>query len=158
MSYLLLENYIKSIIEKNKIKELHVFDFDMTLYNHNKKDWFEDVMLNLKKSLKDPSVRVILCTAREKSENFILKTEKLLSTRKMSLEDFNECYFKSIHRKEKTPIYKSNVILDEVSSNTNIVKVKFWDDREDTLNQVKKDLKKYNENIIYIPVNPLKIA
>jgi hydroxymethylpyrimidine pyrophosphatase-like HAD family hydrolase len=158
MSYLLLENYIKSIIEKNTIKELHVFDFDMTLYNHNKKDWFEDVMLNLKKSLKDPSVRVILCTAREKSENFILKTEKLLSTRKMSLEDFNECYFKSIHRKEKTPIYKSNVILDEVSSNTNIVKVKFWDDREDTLNQVKKDLKKYNENIIYIPVNPLKIA
>ena len=158
MSYLLLENYIKSIIEKNTIKELHVFDFDMTLYNHNKKDWFKNVMLNLKKSLNDPNIRVILCTARNKSENLILNTERLLSTCKMSLEDFDECYFKSIHRKEKTPIYKSNVILDEVSSNTNIIKVKFWDDREDTLNQVKKDLKKYNENIIYIPINPSKIA
>ena len=70
----------------------------------------------------------------------------------MSLIDFDECYFKSAYRKEKTPIYKSNVILDEVTANYNIIKVMFWDDRSDTLNQVKDDLGAFDKNIQYIPV------
>ena len=78
MSYLLLENYIKSIIEKNKIKELHVFDFDMTLYDNDKEEGIKEIIRQLKISLKNPNVRVILCTARSNEEKYILETEELL--------------------------------------------------------------------------------
>lgn len=152
MSYLLLENYIKSIIEKNKIKELHVFDFDMTLYDNDKEEGIKEIIRQLKISLKNPNVRVILCTARSNEEKYILETEELLQQNDLCLLDFDDCYFKSINRKEKTPDYKSNVILDEVCSNSNIIKVKFWDDREDTLEKVENDLKKYNSKIEYVAI------
>jgi len=111
MNNILLENYIKSFLEQNKINELHVFDFDMTLYNHDKESWVN-----------------------------------------MSLVDFDQCYFKPAYRKENTPDYKSHVILDEVCANNNILTVKFWDDREDTLQKTGTDLKSHNQNIQYIPV------
>ena len=59
---------------------------------------------------------------------------------------------RSYHRKERTPIYKSNVILDEVTSNYNIKKVMFWDDRADTLSQVEDDLKVFDDKIQYTAV------
>lgn len=152
MNYLLLENYIKSIIEKIDIDELHVFDFDMTLYDNNKESWIQEIIDQLKQSLANPKIRVILCTACPKKEQYILETEELLHDINLSLLDFDDCYFKSINKKESTPHYKSNVILDEVCANKNILTVKFWDDRADTLKQVKKDLEKYNPDIIYIPV------
>ena len=149
MNNILLENYIKSIIEENQINELHVFDFDMTLYDHDKKDWIQKIINNLKISLNNPKVRVVLCTARTRDNKTIIKTEFLLNKNNMSLVDFDECYFKSAFRKQKVPEYKSEVILDEVSSNNNILKVKFWDDRQDTLEKVEKDLKSFNKKIIY---------
>lgn len=152
MNNILLENYIKSILDQNKINSLHVFDFDMTLYNHEKKDWIQKVVKQLKKSLQSPKVRVILCTARTNKPEYILDTENLLNQNNMSLKDFDYCYFKSANRKEKTPRYKSNVILDEICANDNITIVKFWDDRKDTLDQVKVDIEKYNNKIEYIPV------
>lgn len=153
MNYLLLESYIKSVIAQNQIKALHVFDFDMTLYNHDKNDWIKKVILDLQKSLRDPSVRVILCTARSNREKYIEETEDLMKQNNMSLEDFDDCYFKSTNRKESTPEYKSNVILDEVSANEDIKEVKFWDDRADTLEKTGEDLGKHNKKIKYIPVN-----
>ena len=152
MNNILLENYIKSIIEENQINELHVFDFDMTLYNHDKESWILKTVNQLKESIQNPQARVILCTARTNSTKYILATEKLLNQNNMSLIDFDECYFKSRYRREKTPIYKSNVILDEITANYNIIKVMFWDDRADTLNQVKDDLKAFDNNIEYIPI------
>ena len=152
MHNILLENYIKSIIEENQINELHVFDFDMTLYNHNKESWISKTVAQLKASLQNPQIRVILCTARTNRTEYIMSTEKLLNQNNMSLIDFDECYFKSVYRKEKTPIYKSNVILDEVTANYNIIKVMFWDDRSDTLNQVKDDLEAFDNNIQYTPI------
>lgn len=152
MNYLLLENYIKSIIAKIDIDELHVFDFDMTLYDNNKENWIQEVINQLKQSLANPKIRVILCTARLNEEQCILETEELLRDTNLSLLDFDDCYFKSINKKERTPYYKSNVILDEVCANKNILTVKFWDDRADTLEQVRKDLENYNPDIIYIPV------
>jgi len=152
MNNILLENYIKSIIEENQINELHVFDFDMTLYDHDKESWILKTIRQLKDSLQNPQIRVILCTARTNKHRYILETESLLNKNNMSLKDFDECYFKSSHRKEKTPIYKSNVILDEVTSNYNIKKVMFWDDRADTLNQVENDLKSFDDKIQYTAV------
>jgi hypothetical protein len=124
----------------------------MTLYDHDKEDWIKKVVLELQISLQDPTIRVILCTARSNEDEHIKKTELLLKQNDLSLEDFDFCYFKSINRKESTPVYKSNVILDEVCANNNIETVKFWDDREDTLQRVASDLKTYNKNINYIPV------
>jgi hypothetical protein len=152
MNYKLLENYIKAVLDQSQIKTLHVFDFDMTLYDHDKEDWIKKVVLELKNSLQDRSTRVILCTARSNKDEYIKKTESLLKQNNMSLEDFDYCYFKSTNRKESTPNYKSNVILDEVCANNSIETVKFWDDREDTLQKVESDLKAYNKNIDYIPV------
>jgi len=152
MSYLLLENYIKSILDQNQIKTLHVFDFDMTLYDHDNKDWIKKVVTDLQASLKDSTIRVILCTARSNKDEHIRETETLLNQVSMSLQDFDYCYFKSINRKQNTPDYKSNVILDEVCANNSIETVKFWDDREDTLRKVESDLKSYNKDIMYIPV------
>jgi len=154
MNRLLLENYIKSIIENIEINELHVFDFDMTLYDHSSKSWIQEVITQLRSSIERPEVRVILCTARSKEEKYILKTEELLNDNDMSLADFDDCYFKSSSRKEGAPKYKSYVILDEVYANKKIKKVKFWDDREDTLEQVKIDLKNYNRRISYEAIKP----
>ena len=152
MNNIFLENYIKSFIEVNQINELHVFDFDMTLYNNNKKSFILKTVNQLKSSMQNPRARVILCTARTKNTKYIMSTEKLLNQNNMSLMDFDECYFKSRYRREKTTIYKSNIILDEVTANYNIRKVMFWDDREDTLDQVKDDLEAFDNNIEYIPV------
>ena len=152
MNNILLENYIKSILNQNQINSLHVFDFDMTLYDHNKEDWIQNIIAELRNSFSDPKVRVILCTARTNKSEYILSTEELLNQNNMSLNDFDQCYFKSAYRKEKAPIYKSHVILDEICANDNITYVKFWDDRADTLEQVRVDLEKHNSNIEYTPI------
>ena len=152
MNNILLENYIKSILKQNQINSLHVFDFDMTLYNHDTENWIEKVVLDLKKSLSDPKVRVILCTARTNANEYIKKTESLLNQNGMSLNDFDQCYFKSAYRKENAPTYKSHVVLDEVCANSNITFVKFWDDREDTLAKTGIDLRKHDKNIKYISI------
>ena len=152
MNNILLENYIKSFLNQNQINELHVFDFDMTLYDHDKESWINKVMLELKSSLQNPSIRVILCTARTNDVKYINSTEELLNQANMSLKDFDQCYFKSAYRKENAPTYKSHVLLDEVCANNNITTVKFWDDRQDTLQKVGEDLKSHNQNIQYVPV------
>ena len=51
MNNILLENYIKSFLNQNQINELHVFDFDMTLYDHDKNSWIDHIMSELKSSL-----------------------------------------------------------------------------------------------------------
>ena len=152
MNNILLENYIKCFLQKSQVNTLHVFDFDMTLYNHDNESWISQVIEDLKESLSNPNIRVILCTARTNNADQINSTEILLNQINMSLTDFDQCYFKHQYRKENTPLYKSNVILDEVCANSNIITVKFWDDREDTLRKVEEDLKSHNKNIEYIPV------
>jgi len=152
MNNILLENYIKSFLNQNQINTLYVFDFDMTLYDHNKKGWINHVVADLKKSFKDPQVRVVLCTARTNDAQEINNTEKLLNQINITLSDFDQCYFKSAYRKERTPVYKSHVIVDEICANNNITIVKFWDDREDTLRKAGIDLKSHNKNITYIPI------
>jgi len=152
MSNLLLENYIKYIIKKEPINTLHIYDFDMTLYDHDKKDWIRNIVAELQNSLRDPQTRVILCTARTNKAEYIMSTEELLNQNNMSLNDFDQCYFKSAYRKEKVPIYKSYVVIDEICANDNITHVKFWDDRSDTLEQVRVDLKKHDSNIEYTPI------
>ena len=152
MSILLLENYIKNIIEEKSISTLHVFDFDMTLYDSYKKSWLDKTLNQLKNSFDSPEIRTILCTARSKESMYIIETEKILNQNNMSLLDFDECYFKSTNRKEKVPAYKSCVILDELYANNSIKTVKFWDDREDSLEQVEKDIKNYSKDITYTPV------
>ena len=152
MNNILLENYIKSFLTQSQINALHVYDFDMTLYDHDNELWISHVISDLKKSIENPHVRVILCTARTNDIEYIKSTEELLNQNNMSLNDFDQCYFKSMYRKEDAPTYKSHVVLDEVCANNNIVTVKFWDDREDTLQKTGLDLKNHNQSILYIPV------
>ena len=151
MSITLLESYIENVLKENEVNTLSVFDFDMTLYNHDTQDWITDTIKQLKQSINNPKERVVLCTARDNNQNLILNTENLLTSAGLSLNDFDDVYFKSTHRKESTPDYKSNVILDELNANKNIFIVKFWEDRKDTLDKTEKEIKKYNKNIKFFP-------
>ena len=155
MSSILLKKIISNIIKENlenTKKKLHVFDFDMTLYNTDNKTWNEEVLNNLYNSIEDENTRVILCTARLLDDETIDITEELLNTKEISLFSnsqyqyiFNDYYFKPKSKNDNAPKYKAFVISDEVSM-FNIDEVKFWDDREDTLKQVEKELKDLEVN------------
>ena len=73
MSNLLLENYIKYIIKKEPINTLHIYDFDMTLYDHKKEGWIKNIVAELQNSLGYPQTRVILCTARTNKAEYIIQ-------------------------------------------------------------------------------------
>ena len=70
---------MKYIIKKEPINTLHIYDFDMTLYDHEKEDLIRNIVAELKNSLSNPQIRVILCTARTNKSEYIMSTEKLLN-------------------------------------------------------------------------------
>ena len=149
----ILKNYIKYIIKENlesTNQSLYVFDFDMTLYNSDKKTWNEEILKELYEAIKNENIRVILCTARTSNNEIVNNTEDILNTKEISLFSnsqyqytFDDYFFKSELRKESVPLYKAFVISDETLM-FNINEVKFWDDREDTLLEVEKVLSDLN--------------
>ena len=80
----ILKNYIKYIIKENlesTNQSLYVFDFDMTLYNSDKKTWNEEILNELYEAIKNESIRVILCTARTSNNEIVNNTEDILNTK-----------------------------------------------------------------------------
>lgn len=146
MSLYLLENYIKSVLKDNLNFELHVYDFDHTLYDPDSESWNENIVNSLEKSLKDKKTITILCTARPKNKDLINKTNELLRKKEISLKNFNRYYFMT-NDFSSVPEYKFNCIQSEINKNNKINKVIFWDDREDTLFYVKNNI---SDDIIFI--------
>ena len=161
MSIFLLEEYIKKIIkeEKNSTTILHVFDFDMTLYDPNKEEWINEVLEELYRSINNPSIRTILCTARSDKNSIIKDTELILNEKGISLfneseyeNTFDKYYFKPESERISVPKYKSNVITQEALSN-GVDVVKFWDDRKDSLKEAEKSLSDYRIEYYQVDTN-----
>ena len=86
MSSIDIKNYVKYIITENTIntkEKLYVFDFDMTLYNHDKKTWNEEILNELYEAFENQEIRVILCTARISTNELINNTENILNTKEI---------------------------------------------------------------------------
>jgi len=133
----LLEKYIYTIINEEKLitKELHVFDFDMTLYNPNEKEWIEEVVREAKKSIDSKNNITVLCTARTNTEELTSETIQLLSSKEIV---FDHYCFKPEKRKMSTPEYKAKAVENLLNKYKDLSSVYFWDDRQDNLNAVEK--------------------
>ena len=127
MSILLLENYIKTILKENKefIKVINIFDFDMTLFKSmsapdhwNTKDsgywwnseeslnqayyddnldslWIENTIKAVKKSMIDSNSLTVLCTARSDTDAIVYVTNELLRLNGLKF-DQNCLYYKPL--------------------------------------------------------------
>ena len=122
MSILLLENYIKTILKENKefIKVINIFDFDMTLFKSmsapdhwNTKDsgywwnseeslnqayykdkldtlWIEDTVDDVIASASNPNALTVMCTARSKTPEIVYVTNELLRLQGLNKEEADD--------------------------------------------------------------------
>lgn len=189
MSILLLENYIKIILKENKefIKTINVFDFDMTLFKSlstpkrwNTKDsgfwwnseeslnqayykdkldslWIEDTVDKVKESMNSPESLTVLCTARSETPEIIYTTNELL--RLKGLEFNQHClYYKPLNYTGSTAQYKTEVIERLLNSYSYTKEVNFWEDNEQNLKTAENYINQNNKyNSRKINFNPILV-
>jgi hypothetical protein len=169
MSIILLENYIKTLLKENKesIKVINIFDFDMTLFKseevpkhwNTKSDgywwnpeeslnqayykdemdnlWIEDSVYNVKQSAKDPSALTVMCTARSKTSEIVHVTNNLLRLKGLKFDD-NCLFYKPQNFKGSTADYKTRVVNNLLNTYIFTKKINFWEDNETNLNAISK--------------------
>ena len=167
MSIVLLENYIKTLLKENKesIKVINIFDFDMTLFKSTKapkhwntksdgfwwnseeslnqayyKDkmdslWIEETIYSAKQSAKDPSALTVMCTARSKTSEIVYVTNNLLRLKGLKFDD-NCLFYKPQNFTGSTAEYKTSVVNKLLNAYSYANKVNFWEDNETNLNAV----------------------
>ena len=175
MTYILLENYIKELLKENKefIKTINIFDFDMTLfkslrapekwdtkksgfwynseeslnqvYYEDKLDslWIESVVQEVKKSMSDPKALTVLCTARSDFKEIMYVTNELLRLKGLDF-DYNCLYYKPKNFQGSTSQYKASVVEKLLNTYSFCDKVHFWEDNLDNLEEVQKLIDKNN--------------
>ena len=168
MSILLLENYIKTILKENKefIKVINIFDFDMTLFKSmsapdhwNTKDsgywwnseeslnqayyednldslWIENTINAVKKSMIDSNSLTVLCTARSDTDAIVYVTNELLRLKGLKFGQ-NCLYYKPLRFSGSTSQYKTEIIERLLNSYSYAKEVNFWEDNEQNLNAAK---------------------
>jgi hypothetical protein len=169
MSIFLLENYIKVLLKENKefIKTINVFDFDMTLFKsiempkhwNTKSDgfwwnsekslnqtyyedkidslWIEDTIQSVKQSSDDLNALTVMCTARSKTSEIIYVTNSLLRLKGLKFDD-NCLFYKPQDFRGSTAEYKTSVINRLLNTYSFANKVNFWEDNKTNLNAVSK--------------------
>tara|TARA_B100001094_G_C18156393_1_gene786720 strand:- start:172 stop:747 length:576 start_codon:yes stop_codon:yes gene_type:complete len=175
MSILLLENYIKNILKENKefIKTINVFDFDMTLFRslsapkrwntkrsgfwwnaeeslnqaYYKDDlnslWIESTIKAVKSSMHNPEALTVLCTARNKTPETMYVTNELLRLKGLLFDD--SClYYKPLGVKKSTAQYKTDVIINLLNAYSYTNTVNFWEDNIKNLQYAKKFIDQNN--------------
>ena len=189
MSILLLENYIKIILKENKefIKTINVFDFDMTLFKSlstpkrwNTKDsgfwwnseeslnqayykdkldslWIEDTVDKVKESMNNPESLTVLCTARSESPEIIYITNELLRLKGLEFDQY--ClYYKPLNYMGSTAQYKTEVIERLLNSYSYTKEVNFWEDNEQNLKTAENYINQNNKyNSRKINFNPILV-
>jgi len=168
MSILLLENYIKTILKENKefIKVINIFDFDMTLFKSmsapdhwnttesgywwNSEEslnqayyddnldslWIENTIKAVKKSMIDSNSLTVLCTARSDTDAIVYVTNELLRLKGLKF-DQNCLYYKPLRFSGSTSQYKTEIIERLLNSYSYAKEVNFWEDNEQNLNAAK---------------------
>ena len=144
----LLENYIINIIKENETikKELHIFDFDMTLYDPHKKMWLENVVEEARRQMQKNNSITALCTARTKEKSIIFNTIKLLEDKELKFDYYS---FKPANIKMSAPFYKYKSVNNIIKNIEDLYLLSFWDDRQDNLDAVSISAKENNINYIY---------
>ena len=144
----LLENYIINIIKENETikKELHIFDFDMTLYDPHKKVWLENVVEEARKQIQRSNSITALCTARTKEKETVFNTTKLLEEKGLEFDYYS---FKPTNIKMSAPFYKYKSVNNIINNIDDLSLISFWDDRQDNLDAVSISAKENNINYIY---------
>ena len=189
MSILLLENYIKIILKENKefIKTINVFDFDMTLFKSlstpkrwNTKDsgfwwnseeslnqayykdkldslWIEDTVDKVKESMNNPESLTVLCTARSETPEIIYITNELLRLKGLEFDQY--ClYYKPLNYMGSTAQYKTEVIERLLNSYSYTKEVNFWEDNEQNLKTAENYINQNNKyNSRKINFNPILV-
>jgi len=168
MNNILLENYIKILLKENKefIKTINVFDFDMTLFksltapsrwNTKKagfwweseeslnqayyKDnlnslWIEPTVKAVKKSIRNPEALTVLCTARYKTPEIMYVTNELLRLKGLIFDD-NCLYYRPLDIKMSISKYKTDVIVRLLNAYSYANTVNFWEDNIENLRHAK---------------------
>ena len=144
----LLENYIINIITENEIikKELHIFDFDMTLYDPYKKEWLENVVEEARKQMEKNNSITALCTARTEEKETVFNTTMLLEDKALKFDYYS---FKPANIKMSAPFYKYKSVKNIIKNINELSLISFWDDRQDNLDAVNILAKENNINYIY---------
>lgn len=186
MSILLLENYIKTILKENKevIKVINIFDFDMTLfksmkapahwnttksgywwnsekslnqaYYEDKLDtlWIKSTIDAAYVSMSDPTALTVLCTARSDSNEIIYVTNELLRLKGLRF-DQNCLFYKPTKYSGSTAQYKTEIIKRLLNSYSYVKEVNFWEDNEKNLNAAQHFIEQNNKcNNRIIRFNP----
>ena len=176
MNNRLLENYIKILLKENKefIKTINVFDFDMTLFksleaprrwNTKKagfwwnaeeslnqayyKDnlsslWIESTVKALKQSSRNPESLTVLCTARYKTPEIMYVTNELLRLKGLVFDD-NCLYYKPLGIEMSTAQYKADVIVSLLNTYSYANTVNFWEDNIENLLHAKRVIDQNNK-------------
>ena len=189
MSIVLLENYIKTLLKENKesIKVINIFDFDMTLfkstsapkhwntksdgfwwnseeslnqaYYKDKMDslWIEDSVYKVKQSAEDPNALTVMCTARSETSEIVYVTNNLLRLKRLKFDD-NCLFYKPQYFRGSTAEYKTSVVNKLLNTYSFANKVNFWEDNETNLNAVSKYIDYNNkQNNRKIEFNPFLV-
>ena len=132
------------------MSELHVYDFDMTLYQSpisiipsgwlyvRSLDgaggpgfdlrWNMDILIKARRSAQSPWVHAILVTGRPDYREMRDKIESMLFNAGL---DFEEVHLKPLSMNCSTPEYKAEVVSDFVDSDPAISQVVVYDDLEE---------------------------
>jgi len=177
MNTILLKNYIKILLKENKefIKTINVFDFDMTLFKsieapnrwntkeagfwwHSEESlsqayykdnlsslWIESTVKALKQSLKNLESLTVLCTARHKTPEIIYVTNELLRLKGLPFDD-NCLYYKPLGVGMSTAQYKTDVIVSLLNTYSYADTVNFWEDNIENLQHVKRVIDQNNKH------------
>ena len=189
MSILLLENYIKTILKENKefIKVINIFDFDMTLFKsmsapsrwnttesgywwnseeslnqaYYKDDldslWIENTINAVISSVSDPKSLTVMCTARSKTPEIVYVTNNLLRLKGLEF-DQNCLFYKPLRFSGSTSQYKTEIIERLLNSYSYAKEVNFWEDNQQNLDAVEDYISRNNKyNSRQIQFNPILV-
>lgn len=139
------------------MKELHVYDFDGTLYNSPKPPkpdpswwlfvkslgktgapgfdvrWNVPMVIQARRSIQDPCAETILLTARPDYNAMRQKVETMLDDASL---DFRRVWLKPPFLVQPTPAYKATIVESYLIQDPEFTKVVFYDDDPNNLDAV----------------------
>lgn len=130
------------------IEEIHIYDFDDTLFDTNgSQEFIEEISQEAKRSINNPKVVTALCTAREGDKETIEITRGLLESEGIV---FDYHIFKPHYILKPNCIYKEIFAAKLIGNHPEASKLVLWDDCEDNLDYVGITVR--NMGLDYVPV------
>jgi len=130
------------------IEQIHVFDFDDTLFDTFNTETFIDEICNVaKSSIDNPTVATALCTARRGEKETVIRTKSLLKNKGLV---FDYHIFKPEDFDYENYVFKELYISKLIDKFPSAAVLAFWDDCDLNLNHVKTSVTE--KGLSYIPI------